>query len=95
MARFMMLDASPAVSADMERLHARPALQRAEALNAAIAKEHGLVTGSGTGLGRGAGPPTLPPMRAHFIRVAGPAMGALVGPFEAAGHDVSASDVAF
>jgi glutathione S-transferase len=44
MVRFKMLDASPAVGAYIERLRARPALQRAEARNAKIAAEHGLAT---------------------------------------------------
>jgi hypothetical protein len=39
-----MLDGSPAVSTYVERLRARPAFQRAEARNAAIAAEHGLAT---------------------------------------------------
>ena len=42
MLRFKMLDATPAFTAYNERLGARPALQRAEAKNIAIAKEHGL-----------------------------------------------------
>jgi glutathione S-transferase len=45
MVRFKMLEASPAIAAYIERLHARPANQRAEARNAAIAKERGLATG--------------------------------------------------
>ncbi len=42
MTLFKMLDASPAVAAYLERLGARPALQRADAKNAAIVKERGL-----------------------------------------------------
>jgi glutathione S-transferase len=42
MVRFKMLDGSPAVTAYVERLQARPALQRAEARNAAIVAERGL-----------------------------------------------------
>ncbi|HEY1697262.1 MAG TPA: glutathione S-transferase N-terminal domain-containing protein [Polyangiaceae bacterium] len=42
MLRFKMLEATPAFSAYSERLGARPAAQRAEAKNTAIAKEHGL-----------------------------------------------------
>jgi glutathione S-transferase len=42
MLRFKMVEAKPAFSAYNERLGARPALSRAEARNAAIAKEHGL-----------------------------------------------------
>jgi glutathione S-transferase len=44
MVRFKMLEASPAVASYVARLQARPALQRAEARNAAIAAEHGLTT---------------------------------------------------
>ncbi len=44
MARFGMLEATPEVQAYLDRLAARPALQRAEARNAASAKEHGLAT---------------------------------------------------
>lgn len=44
MARFKMLAASPAVEAYLERLNARPALQRADARNQEIAKAHGLNT---------------------------------------------------
>ena len=40
--RFKLLAASPAVTAYLARLDARPALQRADARNAAIMKEHGL-----------------------------------------------------
>ena len=40
--RFEQINPSAAVAAYIERLGARPALQRAEAKNAAIAKEHGL-----------------------------------------------------
>jgi glutathione S-transferase len=42
MLRFNMLEARPAFVAYGERLAARPALQRADARNLAIAKEHGL-----------------------------------------------------
>jgi len=42
MLRFNMLEARPAFSAYAERLGARPACQRADARNAALAKEHGL-----------------------------------------------------
>lgn len=42
MVRFKSIEPSAAVTAYCERLAARPALQRAEAKNAAIAKEHGL-----------------------------------------------------
>ncbi len=44
MLRFGMMAASPAVKAYTDRLAARPAAQRADARNAAIAKEHGLST---------------------------------------------------
>ncbi len=40
--RFKLLDATPTFTAYAERLAARPAAQRADAKNAAIAKEHGL-----------------------------------------------------
>ncbi|HET8746611.1 MAG TPA: glutathione S-transferase C-terminal domain-containing protein, partial [Ramlibacter sp.] len=40
--RFQMLEPRPAFVAYGERLAARPALQRAEARNLAVAKEHGL-----------------------------------------------------
>ena len=40
--RFKVLDATPTFTAYAERLAARPAAQRADAKNAAIAKEHGL-----------------------------------------------------
>jgi glutathione S-transferase len=40
--RFKLLDATPTLTAYAERLAARPAAQRADAKNAAIAKEHGL-----------------------------------------------------
>ena len=40
--RFNMLEAKPAFVAYGERLGARPALQRADARNLAVAKEHGL-----------------------------------------------------
>lgn len=42
MLRFKMIEARPAFAAYAERLAARPALQRAEARNAAVAQEHGL-----------------------------------------------------
>ena len=42
MMRFDMVEKRPAFVAYAERLEARPALQRAEARNAAIAREHGL-----------------------------------------------------
>lgn len=42
MLRFQMIEATPAFTAYADRLAARPALQRAEARNAAIAAEHGL-----------------------------------------------------
>ena len=42
MLRFKMVDSTPTFDAYSERLAARPALQRAEARNAAIAAEHGL-----------------------------------------------------
>ena len=42
MTRFDMLKASPTVDAYLSRLAARPALQRADARNEQIAKEHGL-----------------------------------------------------
>ena len=42
MLRFKMLEASPAITAYAERLAQRPALQRAEARNAAIVEEKGL-----------------------------------------------------
>lgn len=45
MLRFKMLDAKPAFVSYAERLSARPASQRAEARNAAIAAEHGLKLG--------------------------------------------------
>jgi glutathione S-transferase len=44
MLRFKMLEPRPAFTAYDARLAARPALQRAEARNLAIAKEHGLGT---------------------------------------------------
>lgn len=44
MLRFKMVEPTPALTAYSERLGARPALQRAEAKNFAIAKEHGLNT---------------------------------------------------
>jgi glutathione S-transferase len=45
MLRFGMLEARPAFTAYAERLSARPALQRADARNAAIVAERGLATG--------------------------------------------------
>lgn len=45
MLRFNMLEPKPAFVAYTERLNARPALQRADARNLAIAKEHGLNPG--------------------------------------------------
>jgi glutathione S-transferase len=42
MLRFNMLEARPAFVAYSDRLAARPALQRADARNVAVAKEHGL-----------------------------------------------------
>jgi glutathione S-transferase len=42
MLRFKMLDPTPTLTAYAERLGARPALQRADARNAAIIAEHGL-----------------------------------------------------
>ena len=44
MARFGMLVATPLVQAYLDRLGARPALQRADARNAAVVKERGLST---------------------------------------------------
>jgi glutathione S-transferase len=44
MTMFKMMDPSPAVAAYLERLNARPALQRADAKNTEIAKAHGLNT---------------------------------------------------
>jgi glutathione S-transferase len=44
MLRFGLLTPSPTFTAYAERLGARPACQRADARNAAIAKEHGLAT---------------------------------------------------
>jgi glutathione S-transferase len=44
MTRFNMLTPSPAVTAYISRLDARPALQRADARNNEIAKAHGLNT---------------------------------------------------
>lgn len=43
MTMFKMIEPSPSVSAYIERLNARPALQRADARNQQIAKQHGLV----------------------------------------------------
>lgn len=45
MLRFKMLEATPGFAGYAARLAARPALQRAEARNAAIAAEHGLPLG--------------------------------------------------
>jgi glutathione S-transferase len=45
MLRFNMIAPTPAFTAYTERLSARPAAQRADARNAAIAKERGLATG--------------------------------------------------
>lgn len=45
MMTFKMIQPRPAFSAYAERLGARPALQKADARNAAIAKEHGLKMG--------------------------------------------------
>lgn len=42
MTMFKMIEPRPAFTAYVERLSARPALQRSDARNAAIAKEHGL-----------------------------------------------------
>lgn len=42
MTMFKMLEASPAVTAYLQRLNARPALQRADARNQEITKAHGL-----------------------------------------------------
>lgn len=42
MTRFQLLQASPAITAYLGRLQARPALQRADAKNQSIAKAHGL-----------------------------------------------------
>jgi glutathione S-transferase len=42
MTRFQLLQASPAIKAYLDRLQARPALQRADAKNQSIAKAHGL-----------------------------------------------------
>jgi glutathione S-transferase len=42
MLRFKMLEPTPTLAAYSERLGARPALQRADAKNAAVVKEHGL-----------------------------------------------------
>jgi glutathione S-transferase len=44
MTRFNMLTPSPAVTAYIARLDARPALQRADARNNEIAKAHGLTS---------------------------------------------------
>jgi glutathione S-transferase len=45
MLRFKMVEPRPAFTAYVERLTARPAFQRADAKNAAIAAEHGLQAG--------------------------------------------------
>jgi glutathione S-transferase len=45
MLMFKMLEARPALTAYAERLGARPALQRAEARNAAVREERGLNRG--------------------------------------------------
>jgi glutathione S-transferase len=45
MLMFKMLEAKPAFTAYVDRLNARPALQRADARNQAIAAEHGLNRG--------------------------------------------------
>ena len=42
MLRFSMIEARPSFTAYAERLSARPAAQKADARNAAIAAEHGL-----------------------------------------------------
>ncbi|MCW5805359.1 MAG: glutathione S-transferase family protein [Deltaproteobacteria bacterium] len=44
MIRFKLIEPSPAVAAYVERLAARPALQRADARNAAVVAERGLAT---------------------------------------------------
>jgi glutathione S-transferase len=44
MLKFKMLAPNPTLGAYVERLDARPALQRADARNAAVMKEHGLPT---------------------------------------------------
>jgi glutathione S-transferase len=44
MLQFGILEAKPAFSAYVKRINERPALQRADARNAAIIKEHGLKT---------------------------------------------------
>ena len=44
MLRFKMLEARPVFAAYADRLDARPALQRADARNAAVMAEHGLQT---------------------------------------------------
>ena len=44
MVRFGMLQASPAITAYVERLGARPAAQRADAKNQAMIQQHGLAT---------------------------------------------------
>jgi glutathione S-transferase len=45
MLRFNMIDATPAFTSYADRLGARPALQRADARNASVAKEHGINPG--------------------------------------------------
>ena len=45
MVMFKMVEPTPAFTAYIERLNARPALQRSDARNKAIAAEHGLQTG--------------------------------------------------
>jgi glutathione S-transferase len=45
MLMFKLIEATPAIGAYAERLAARPAARRADEMNAAIAKEHGLKTG--------------------------------------------------
>ena len=42
MLRFKMMEPTPVLTAYVERLRARPAFQRSDAKNAAVAKEHGL-----------------------------------------------------
>jgi glutathione S-transferase len=44
MVRFGMLQASPAITAYIERISARPAAQRADAKNQAMIQQHGLAT---------------------------------------------------
>jgi glutathione S-transferase len=45
MLMFKLIETTPAIGAYAERLAARPAARRADEMNAAIAKEHGLKTG--------------------------------------------------